>query len=107
VLGEEVFARHLEKFKAVKEQSLKKVQIAIQGEELRVSSPSKDNLQEVITFLRGQDSLVCQCPLKSAIRACALRRASNCDSTFWRAACPRRERSAGTLPTRKRVTGIL
>lgn len=41
--------------KAVKEQSFKKVQVAIQGEELRVSSPSKDNLQEVIAFLRGQD----------------------------------------------------
>jgi hypothetical protein len=41
--------------KAFKEQTFKKVQIAIQGEELRVSSPSKDNLQDVITFLRGQD----------------------------------------------------
>ena len=33
----------------------KKVQVAIQGEELRVSSPSKDVLQEVMAFLRGQD----------------------------------------------------
>ena len=41
--------------KAVTEQSFKKVQVAIQGEELRVSSPSKDTLQDVITFLRGQD----------------------------------------------------
>jgi len=41
--------------KACKEQSFKKVQIAIQGEELRVSSASKDNLQDVIAFLRGQD----------------------------------------------------
>jgi uncharacterized protein YajQ (UPF0234 family) len=41
--------------KAVKDRGLKKVQVAIQGEELRVSSPSKDGLQEVIAFLRGQD----------------------------------------------------
>jgi len=41
--------------KAVKEHDFKKVQVAIQGDELRVSSPSKDTLQEVIAFLRGQD----------------------------------------------------
>ncbi len=41
--------------KAVKQRDFKKVQVSIQGEELRVASPSKDNLQEVIAFLRGQD----------------------------------------------------
>ncbi len=41
--------------KAVKDQGFKKVQVSIQGEELRVSSPSKDGLQEVIAFLRGKD----------------------------------------------------
>ncbi len=41
--------------KAVKEHGFKKVQVAIQGDELRVSAPSKDTLQEVMTFLRGQD----------------------------------------------------
>ena len=41
--------------KAVKDRDFKKVQVAIQGEELRVSSPSKDVLQEVMAFLRGQD----------------------------------------------------
>ncbi|RMH21379.1 MAG: YajQ family cyclic di-GMP-binding protein [Gemmatimonadetes bacterium] len=41
--------------KAVKDLKLKKAQIAVQGEELRVSSPSRDALQEVIQFLRGQD----------------------------------------------------
>jgi cyclic-di-GMP-binding protein len=41
--------------KAVKDRDFKKVQVAIQGEELRVTSPSKDTLQEVMTFLRGQD----------------------------------------------------
>lgn len=41
--------------KAVKDQDFKKVQVAIQGEELRVSSPSKDALQDVIAFLRGKD----------------------------------------------------
>ena len=41
--------------KAVKDHDFKKVQVAIQGEELRVSSPSKDVLQEVMAFLRGQD----------------------------------------------------
>ena len=41
--------------KAIKEQGFKKVQAAIQGDELRVSSPSKDELQAVIAFLRSQD----------------------------------------------------
>jgi uncharacterized protein YajQ (UPF0234 family) len=41
--------------KAVKERDFKKVQVAIQGEELRVASPSKDTLQDVMAFLRGQD----------------------------------------------------
>lgn len=33
----------------------KKVQVAIQGDQLRVSSPSRDELQSVIAFLKGQD----------------------------------------------------
>jgi uncharacterized protein YajQ (UPF0234 family) len=41
--------------KAVKAHKWKKVQIAIQGDELRVSSPSRDELQEVMAFLRSQD----------------------------------------------------
>lgn len=41
--------------KDVKDQKMKKVQVAIQGEQLRVSSPSKDSLQEVMSFLRDQD----------------------------------------------------
>ncbi len=32
-----------------------KAQVAIQGDEVRVSSPKIDVLQEVITFLKGQD----------------------------------------------------
>jgi uncharacterized protein YajQ (UPF0234 family) len=41
--------------KAVKDGGFKKVQVAIQGEELRVSSPSRDELQEVMAFLKGGD----------------------------------------------------
>lgn len=41
--------------KAIKGRDFKKVQAAIQGDELRVSSPSKDTLQEVMAFLRGGD----------------------------------------------------
>lgn len=41
--------------KAIKEHGFKKVQTAIQGEEIRISSPSRDELQEVIGFLRAQD----------------------------------------------------
>jgi uncharacterized protein YajQ (UPF0234 family) len=41
--------------KAIKDQGFKKVQGSIQGEEIRVTAPSKDELQEVIAFLRGQD----------------------------------------------------
>jgi uncharacterized protein YajQ (UPF0234 family) len=41
--------------KTVKTHGFKKVQVAIQGEELRVTAPSKDELQTVITFLRGKD----------------------------------------------------
>jgi hypothetical protein len=32
-----------------------KAQVAIQGDQVRVSSPKKDTLQEVIAFLRSQD----------------------------------------------------
>lgn len=41
--------------RAVKDQGFKKVQATIQGDEIRVSAPSKDELQTVIAFLRGQD----------------------------------------------------
>jgi cyclic-di-GMP-binding protein len=41
--------------KQVKALKLKKVQIQIQGDELRVSSPERDALQEVIAFLKGED----------------------------------------------------
>lgn len=41
--------------KAIKDQKMKKVQVAIQGDELRVTSPSRDELQEVIAFLKSQD----------------------------------------------------
>lgn len=40
---------------AIKEAKLKKVQAAIQGEQVRVSSPSKDDLQEAMQLLRGKD----------------------------------------------------
>ena len=40
---------------AIKEAKLKKVQAAIQGEQVRVSSPSKDELQEAMRILRGKD----------------------------------------------------
>jgi uncharacterized protein YajQ (UPF0234 family) len=46
-------ARAIVKF--VKEKRLKKVQIAIQGDQLRVSSPSRDELQEVIAALKAKD----------------------------------------------------
>jgi uncharacterized protein YajQ (UPF0234 family) len=41
--------------KAVKEGGFKKAQASIQGDEVRVSSPSKDELQAIIAYLRGQD----------------------------------------------------
>jgi hypothetical protein len=41
--------------KAIKDQPFKKTQASIQGEEIRVTSPSRDDLQGVIAFLRGQD----------------------------------------------------
>jgi len=41
--------------RAIKDQGFKKVQGAIQGDEVRVTAPSRDELQEVIAFLRGQD----------------------------------------------------
>ena len=44
-----------EMVKAVKGRKMKKVQVAIQGDQLRVSSPSKDALQEVMGFLREED----------------------------------------------------
>ncbi len=41
--------------KAVKDGGFKKAQASIQGDEVRVTSPSKDDLQAIIAFLRGQD----------------------------------------------------
>lgn len=41
--------------KDVRGGGFKKVQVQIQGDELRVSSPSKDELQAVMQFLREQD----------------------------------------------------
>ena len=41
--------------KDVKAQGFKKVQVQIQGEELRVIAPSRDTLQEVIAFLKSED----------------------------------------------------
>ncbi|HJU90687.1 MAG TPA: YajQ family cyclic di-GMP-binding protein [Gemmatimonadaceae bacterium] len=39
----------------IKDAKMKKVQASIQGEQVRVSSPSKDELQSVIALLRAQD----------------------------------------------------
>jgi len=41
--------------KFLKDRKMKKVQAAIQGDEVRISSPSRDELQEVIQLLREQD----------------------------------------------------
>ncbi len=46
-------ARAIVKF--LKDRKMRKVQAAIQGDQLRISSPSKDELQEVIRLLREQD----------------------------------------------------
>jgi uncharacterized protein YajQ (UPF0234 family) len=40
---------------AIKDAKLKKVQASIQGDQVRVSSPSKDDLQAAMALLRGQD----------------------------------------------------
>jgi uncharacterized protein YajQ (UPF0234 family) len=40
---------------AIKDAKLKKVQAAIQGEQVRVSGPSRDDLQEAIALLRVKD----------------------------------------------------
>ncbi len=46
-------AREIVKF--IKDQKLKKVQASIQGEQVRVTSPSKDELQLAMQHLRGHD----------------------------------------------------
>jgi cyclic-di-GMP-binding protein len=46
-------AKEIVKF--LKDQKLKKVQATIQGDQLRVSSPSKDELQTAIAALRSHD----------------------------------------------------
>jgi uncharacterized protein YajQ (UPF0234 family) len=46
-------AREIVKF--IKDKKLKKVQAAIQAEQVRVSSPSKDELQEAMRALRDHD----------------------------------------------------
>ncbi|HEX5409549.1 MAG TPA: YajQ family cyclic di-GMP-binding protein [Gemmatimonadaceae bacterium] len=40
---------------AIKDAKLKKVQAAIQGDQVRVSSPSRDDLQEAIALLKAKD----------------------------------------------------
>lgn len=40
---------------AIKEAKLAKVQAAIQGDQVRISSPSRDALQEAIQLLKGKD----------------------------------------------------
>jgi uncharacterized protein YajQ (UPF0234 family) len=39
----------------IKDAKLKKVQASIQGDQVRVSSPSKDDLQDAMALLRAQD----------------------------------------------------
>lgn len=46
-------AREITKF--LKDRKLKKVQASIQGDQVRVTSPSKDELQEAMRALREQD----------------------------------------------------
>ena len=46
-------ARDIVKF--IKDAKLRKVQASIQGDQLRITSPSKDELQEVMRVLREQD----------------------------------------------------
>ncbi len=46
-------AREIVKF--LKDQKMRKVQAAIQGDQLRISSPSKDDLQTAMKLLRAQD----------------------------------------------------
>ena len=40
---------------AIKDAKMKKVQAAIQGDQVRISSPSRDDLQEAMSLLRSQD----------------------------------------------------
>jgi cyclic-di-GMP-binding protein len=46
-------AREIVKF--IKDRKLRKVQASIQGDQLRIASPSRDELQEVMRLLREQD----------------------------------------------------
>jgi uncharacterized protein YajQ (UPF0234 family) len=46
-------AREIVRF--IKEQKIRKIQSEIQGDQIRVSSPSRDDLQRVIALLREQD----------------------------------------------------
>lgn len=41
--------------KLIKDQKMKRVQAAIQGDKVRISSPSRDDLQQVIGLLKTQD----------------------------------------------------
>ena len=41
--------------KDIRDQKLKKVKVQIQGDEVRVSAPSRDALQEVIALVKAKD----------------------------------------------------
>ena len=69
---------------AIKEAKLKKVQAAIQGDQVRVSSPSKDDLQEAMALLRWSSLRRENGPQRrSSVRAARQRCASSafCNST--------------------------
>lgn len=50
---ESEIARKIVKF--IKDQKYKKVQAQVQGDAVRISSPSRDELQQVISAVKGQD----------------------------------------------------
>ena len=41
--------------KDIRDLGMKKIQVQIQGDQLRVQGPSRDDLQDVISFLKGED----------------------------------------------------
>ena len=41
--------------KDIRDEGYKKVQVQIQGDELRITAPARDTLQEIIAFTKGKD----------------------------------------------------
>ena len=94
--------------KFLKDKKLRKVQPAIQGDQLRISSPSRDELQSVMALLREQDFGVdCSSATTASSRDAAMPNVENSSAATSSTTCasttPRPAACSGTWWTSRRA----